>query len=137
VQLRFLAMSSRRASAREQQGETVAIELLAQRWTIFILREIFLGAHRFGQIQRNLGIASNVLTGRLQALVEEGILSRRRYRTDPDWYEYALTPRAIDLFPVILAICWSPRDRAAVPPDAVLHHLTCGHETTPVVVCEQ
>jgi DNA-binding HxlR family transcriptional regulator len=52
---------------------------------------------RYGEMVRNLGIARNVLAARLKDLVADGLLERRRYRTDPDWYEYLLTDAGRDL----------------------------------------
>src|ERR1700710_2007086 len=82
----------------------LAMDVLSDRWTFLILREAFYGVRRYGQLQRNLGIARNVLADRLRHLVAEGMLERVRYRTDPDWYEYVLTDRALDLYPVIVGL---------------------------------
>ena len=69
---------------------------------------------RYGQMQRNLGIARNVLADRLRRLVEDGMFERVRYRTDPDWYEYRLTERALDLYPAIVALMrWADKHMAA------------------------
>ena len=65
-------------------------------------------------MQRNLGIARNVLADRLRRLVEDGLFERVRYRTDPDWYEYRLTERALDLYPAIVALMrWADKHMAA------------------------
>jgi DNA-binding HxlR family transcriptional regulator len=115
-----------------------ALAALGDRWSFLVLREAFFGVRRYGAFQRNLGIGRNVLAARLSALVEEGLLKRVRYRSDPDWYEYRLTPAGFDLFPVILAIKeWS--DQHLLDLDAVtldIHHHTCGARLTPVVVCK-
>jgi hypothetical protein len=74
----------------------------------------------------------------LRSLVEQGLLERVRYRTDPDWYEYRLTQTGLDLFPAILTIkAWADQ-HLLHPKDPKLHvrHRTCGAELTPVVVCE-
>ena len=81
----------------------LAVDVLSDRWTFLILREAFFGVRRYGQMQRDLGIARNVLAARLKQLVADGMLERVRYRTDPDWYEYRLTERALDLYPAIVA----------------------------------
>lgn len=118
----------------ERAGREV-LALIGQRWTVLILREVFLGAHRFGQIQRNLGIASNVLTGRLNALSEHELIERRPYADGHDWSEYHLTPKAFELFPLILTICWDqPLDDDAAA-RATLRHTTCGAEIVPAIVC--
>ena len=80
------------------------MDVLSDRWTFLILREGFFGVRRYGQMQRDLGIARNVLADRLRQLVADGMFERVRYRTDPDWYEYRLTDRALGLYPVILGL---------------------------------
>src|SRR5919205_1085242 len=81
-----------------------AMEVLGERWTFMILRECFYGVRRFSDMQRNLGIARNILPTRLQALVRHGILERRRYREEPERYEYRLTPAGRDLYPAVVTI---------------------------------
>src|SRR5262249_49089224 len=83
---------------------TRALELLGERWTLAILRESFAGTRRFTDLQRNLGIARNILAARLRTLVDEGVLERHRYRADPDRYDYVLTDRGRALYPAIEAI---------------------------------
>ena len=68
-----------------------AMDILGERWTFLILRESFYGVRRFSDMQRNLGIARNILSNRLQTLVAAGILERRRYQEEPERYEYRLT----------------------------------------------
>ena len=115
-----------------------ALDVLGDRWTFLVLREAFFGVRRFGYFQRNLDIGRNVLSARLAALVEHGLMRRVRYRTDPDWYEYHLTEAGLDLFPAILTIkAWADR-HLLDPKDPKLHvrHSACGAQLTPVVVCE-
>ena len=68
-----------------------ALEIVGERWTLLIIRDAFLGLRRFDEFQESLGIARNVLTDRLNRLVEEGILERVRYSERPERYEYLLT----------------------------------------------
>jgi DNA-binding HxlR family transcriptional regulator len=77
---------------------------VGERWTLAILRESFAGVRRFTDLQRNLGIARNILAARLRTLVDEGLLERHRYRADPDRYDYVLTERGRALYPAIEAI---------------------------------
>ena len=65
-----------------------ALEIVGERWTLLIIRDAFLGLHRFDEFQESLGIARNVLTDRLNRLVEAGILERVRYSERPERYEY-------------------------------------------------
>jgi DNA-binding HxlR family transcriptional regulator len=116
----------------------LAIDVLSDRWTFLILREAYFGVRRYGQLQRNLGIARNVLAERLRKLVADGMLERVRYRTDPDWYEYRLTERALDLYPVIVGLMrWAQRHLD--PGDDVLPlelvHRPCGEPADPYLAC--
>jgi DNA-binding HxlR family transcriptional regulator len=115
-----------------------AVDVLSDRWTFLILREAFFGVRRYGRMQRDLGIARNVLAERLRKLVADGMLERVRYRTDPDWYEYRLTERALDLYPVIVGLMrWAERHLG--PDDAgaavELVHRSCGHPAEPYLAC--
>jgi DNA-binding HxlR family transcriptional regulator len=86
---------------RDYEGQNCsiarALEIVGERWTLLIVRDVFLGMHRFDQLQKSLGIARNVLTDRLNRLVEQGILERVRYSERPDRFEYRLTPKGRDL----------------------------------------
>lgn len=80
------------------------LETIGERWTLLILRDAFHGARRFDDFQKSLGIARNVLTARLKMLVDEGILERRLYQERPERFEYRLTPKGIDLWPVLFTL---------------------------------
>jgi DNA-binding HxlR family transcriptional regulator len=113
-----------------------AMDILGERWTFLILRECFYGVRRFTDMQRNLGIARNILSARLHTLVRAGILERRRYQSDPERFEYRLTAAGRDLYPAVITIMrWGDEHLLAKDgPPVVLRH-TCGHEADPVVVC--
>jgi DNA-binding HxlR family transcriptional regulator len=114
-----------------------AWSVLGERWTMVILREAFLGARRFDDYQSRLGIARNLLTDRLRALVEHGILERRPYQEHPPRHEYRLTRKGRDLYPLLVALMqWG--DRYGENPDgppAVLVHEPCGHPADPHLAC--
>jgi DNA-binding HxlR family transcriptional regulator len=86
---------------RDYEGQNCsiagALEIVGERWTLLIVRDAFLGLRRFEEFQENLGIARNVLTDRLNRLVDEGILERVRYRERPERHEYRLTRKGRDL----------------------------------------
>ena len=114
------------------------MDILSDRWTFLILREGFFGVRRYGELQRNLGIARNVLADRLKQLVADGMFERVRYRSDPDWYEYRLTERALDLYPVIVGLMrWADRHLAVddAEPRLELVHRGCGHLADPYLAC--
>ena len=115
-----------------------ALSLVGERWTMLILRETFFGVRRYGQFARNLGIPRPTLSLRLRKLVDAGLLERARYSTDPDRYEYRLTPAGRDLFPAVIALMrWSDQHFAGPDgPPIVLRHDTCGQQTHPHVTCE-
>ena len=79
------------------------LDVIGERWTLLILRDAFFGAKRFQQFQSNLGIAKNILTARLNRLVDEGILERRP-GDEGERHLYALTDKGLDLQPVLLAM---------------------------------
>jgi DNA-binding HxlR family transcriptional regulator len=111
-----------------------AMDILGERWTFLILRESFYGVRRFSDMQRNLGIARNILSSRLQTLVNAGILERRRYQEEPERYEYRLTAAGRDLYPAIVAIMrWGDEHLTGTAP-VELHHC-CGEIADPKLVC--
>jgi DNA-binding HxlR family transcriptional regulator len=80
------------------------LSFLGERWTVLVLRDLFLGRRRFDDIQASLGVATNVLSARLATLTEEGIVERRRYSEHPERFEYVLTEKGRDLQPLLLAL---------------------------------
>ena len=70
-----------------------ALEIVGERWTLLIMREVLFGRRRFGEIRRNIGIAPNILSDRLALLVEHGLLKRKLYSEHPESYEYARPAR--------------------------------------------
>ncbi len=87
-----------------------ALEVVGERWSLLIVRDIFLGLRRFDEIQANLGIARNVLQTRLTRLLEQGVLEKRLYQEHPPRYEYRLTEKGLDLWPTIVALMqWGDR----------------------------
>jgi hypothetical protein len=87
-------------------------------------------------MQRNLGIARNMLSTRLQTLVGAGILERRLYQSEPERYEYRLTESGRDLYPAIVTLMqWGDKHLQELGPPVVLRHNTCGHVADPLLVC--
>ncbi len=85
------------------------LDVIGERWALLILRDAFFGSKRFGQFQESLGIARNVLTVRLNQLVDEGIFERR-VAPEGSHPEYHLTEKGLDLQPVLLAMThWGDR----------------------------
>ena len=122
-----------------------SVEVLGDRWTVLVLRDVFNGVRRFDDLARHLGIARDVLTKRLAALVEEGVLERVPYQ-EPGHrrrYEYRLTQAGRDLRPVLLALIeWGDRYRASVDgaadgPPIIVAHQDCGAPVRVVLECEE
>jgi DNA-binding HxlR family transcriptional regulator len=104
-----------------------ALEVVGERWTLLIIRDAFRGVRRFDDFQHRLGIARNVLANRLERLVENEILERRLYSEHPPRYEYRLTDRGRDLYPVIFSLLrWGDRYAAPDGPPLLLRHRDCG-----------
>jgi DNA-binding HxlR family transcriptional regulator len=105
-----------------------ALELVGERWTVLILRDVFLGVRRFEALQGDLGVARNVLAARLERLVAEEVLEKRPYQSRPVRHEYRLTEKGLDLWPVIFELMrWG--DLHASPPagpPVVIRHRDCG-----------
>jgi DNA-binding HxlR family transcriptional regulator len=90
-----------------------AVETVGEWWSILILRDAFQGATKFDEFSQSLGIAPNILSRRLAHLTASGMFVRRRYHERPPRYEYVLTDKARDFFPVIAALlAWGNRHLA-------------------------
>jgi DNA-binding HxlR family transcriptional regulator len=116
-----------------------ALEFIGERWTLLVIRDIFAGFRRFDEIQRDLGVARNVLSSRLQTLIEEGIVERRPYSENPPRDEYFLTEKGIDLWPVLVTMMrWGDRhgDWPQGPP-LVIRHKNCGGVMDDHLTCER
>jgi DNA-binding HxlR family transcriptional regulator len=104
-------------------------------WSILILRDAFHGLTRFDQFQKSLDIAPNMLTRRLNALVESGLLERRRYNERPPRDEYVLTERGRDFRPVLWALLsWGNKHFAPEGKSVVLVDRETGAEADPMLV---
>lgn len=112
-----------------------SLERIGEWWSILILRDAFLGATRFDQFQKSLGIAPNMLTRRLNKLVESGLLERHRYSDHPPRDEYRLTERGHDFRPVLWSLlAWGNRHFAPEGPSVVLVSAETGQRADPILV---
>ncbi len=118
-------------------ARTVAV--IGDRWTLMILRDVFLGIRRFEDFQARLGISRTITAERLKALVDEAVLKKVAYQDRPLRHEYRLTDKGLDLYPVIMAIVnFGDRHYAGEAGPPLLHrHKACGCDFAPVMTCSE
>jgi DNA-binding HxlR family transcriptional regulator len=116
-----------------------ALSVVGDRWTLLILRDLFLGSHRFEQFEASLRASPHLISTRLRKLVDHGILERLAYREKPVRHEYRLTEKGRDLYPVIAGLLgWGDRWMADEDgPPVTLVHEKCGHRTNPELHCSE
>jgi DNA-binding HxlR family transcriptional regulator len=116
------------------------MDILGERWNMVVLREIFNGIRRFDEMRIRTGIPRQVLSDRLAALVERGILRRVAYREPGarERFEYRPTVMGFDLYPVMVAVKdWGDRYLADPAGSALrLEHRDCGAELHAAIVCD-
>lgn len=115
------------------------LELVGERWSLLVVRDVFLGNRRFDEMQESLGVARNVLTNRLQRLLDEGVLEKRAYRERPLRYEYFLTEKGLDLWPVLVALMGFGDKylNGGAPPPVRIEHKGCGGAVNDRRICER
>lgn len=111
--------------------------ILGDRWTLLIIRDLFLGNNKFTDLHKSLGITKHRLSDRLNRLIEEGIVSKELYDESRGWHRYQLTTKGLDLFPIIVTLVqWGDKwkkDDDGIPLQLV--HKTCGHVSKPELRC--
>jgi DNA-binding HxlR family transcriptional regulator len=114
-------------------------DVLGDHWNLLLIRQACLGTRRFDDFQSALGIGRNILSQRLNRLVDEELLARVEYQDNPPRYEYRLTQKGRDVYPILAAMAaWGDRwltSKEGTP--LVLHHTTCDHDMHAVVVCSE
>ncbi|OWW21237.1 winged helix-turn-helix transcriptional regulator [Noviherbaspirillum denitrificans] len=116
-----------------------SVLLIGDEWVLLVLRALFRGAHRFDELQKQTGAATNILSNRLGRMVEGGLVVKIPYQERPVRYKYELTPSGIALFPVVLELMrwgddWLPNKDA--PPMRLLH-TECGKLSRPGQSCSE
>jgi DNA-binding HxlR family transcriptional regulator len=118
---------------------TTALELVGERWSLLIIRELFYGVRRFDGIVRATGAPRNILTNRLRWLEDAGIVERELYSERPPRYEYLLTEAGSELLPVLLALQgWGETYLEGEPGPALTHTVegSRAHRLVPMLICE-
>jgi DNA-binding HxlR family transcriptional regulator len=114
------------------------LEVVGEWWSMLIVRDAFLGISRFDHFQERLGISRNILNQRLSRLVDHGVLQKVKYNEHPARYEYRLTPKGRDLWPVLNAMRqWGDTHLAPDGPPMLLIHDGCGQVTDAVMTCSR
>ncbi|WP_306504926.1 winged helix-turn-helix transcriptional regulator [Streptomyces sp. YU58] len=117
------------------------LEVVGEKWTILILREVWYGSSRFSDFERVLGCPRNLLAARLRMLVEEGILATETYKEPGSRSRpmYVITPKGMDLVPAVMGLLqWGDRYRADPEGPAVLsRHRECGARVDVEIRCER
>src|SRR6202163_1411739 len=118
-------------------ARTVAV--IGHRWSLLILREFFLRIRRFDEFQASLGVTRHLLADRLKKLVRFGVLRRIPYQESPKRYEYILTQKGLDLYPIIMSIVhWGNVHMVDARGRPMLHeHKSCGKLFDPVMTCSE
>ncbi|MBC7602881.1 MAG: helix-turn-helix transcriptional regulator [Ramlibacter sp.] len=114
-----------------------ALDLVGEWWTLLIVRDLFAGMSRYDEIREDLGIASNMLAARLKRLLDAGIVEREVAPDDARSWEYRLTDKGHDLYPVILSLmAWGDKWTTAPGQQPVMVvHKACGKVTAAVPSC--
>jgi DNA-binding HxlR family transcriptional regulator len=123
---------------RENCSAARTLEIVGERWSLLIIRNaMFAGSTRFTEFQRQLGIAPNILSSRLDRFVEAGLMRTRPLTEDAQTREYVLTGKGLDLQPVIIALTeWGDRWAAPQGPPITYQHAGCGGRLHQRLSCE-
>jgi DNA-binding HxlR family transcriptional regulator len=113
------------------------LSILSDAWSFLVLREMYLGARRFDEIQTVLGLPRSTLSERLARLAAGNVICRRQYQDAPPRFEYRLTESGQDLYLVMLSMLRFGDDWLADEgkPPLQLVHAACGHACRPLSVC--
>lgn len=115
------------------------LSVLGDRWTMLILRNAFMGMHRFDDFQQNLGVTRHVLSERLKRLVEHEILVKVPYFDRQERFEYRLTEKGLELYPLLLSMSkWADKwmDGGQGAPVQYVH-TACRNLFQPLLVCSE
>lgn len=115
------------------------LQIIGDRWTFLVLRECFFGVRHYDQLLENTGMATNILSSRLNRLVEHQILEFKKDAVDGRRKVYRLTERGLELYAVTVTLMhWGDRWLADENgPPLTLIHKKCGHPLTPVIRCAE
>ena len=123
--------------AEQQCSIARALSVVGDSWTMLVVRELFNGNRRFAGLQAETGAPPAILSDRLGVLEAEGVVDKRPYSARTDRFEYHLTGKGRELYPIVVTLmAWGDRWMSGgAPPPVRLHHTACGHPTTPTLTC--
>lgn len=121
-----------------QSGESVCpvaqtLSMIGERWTMLVLRELFMGSRRFEEFQMYTNMSPHILSIRLKNLETNGIIKRKQYEEHPPRFEYKLTSKGLDLFPLVVSLKmfgdkWG-KYKSVGDTAITMRHSHCGHTT--------
>jgi DNA-binding HxlR family transcriptional regulator len=113
-------------------------DIVGDRWSVLVMRELFMGNGRFDELQAQTGATPQMLASRLKKLEASGLIERRPYSQRPLRHEYALTAMGADFYPVILALrAWGEKWCKSEGEDVAVQytHIPCGMDPGLGTVC--
>jgi len=123
-----------REAAPRPCNVSAALEVIGEKWSLLVVRELAFGVHRFDAIARNTGAPRDILTARLRRLETAGVVEKRQYQEHPPRSEYHLTKAGKELRPILLGLGqWGARWAAGGPTISYEH--ACGHTLELVHTC--
>ncbi len=126
----------RRSFADMHCSVAQCLEVVGEWWSMLILRDAFLGVSRFDEFQERLGISRNILNQRLHRLVDAGVLVKVPYSEHPPRFDYRLTEKGRDLWPVLTTMRqWGDKYEAPEGPPVLVSHRECGQISEAVLTC--
>jgi DNA-binding HxlR family transcriptional regulator len=138
TQLTILGDVERKSFSDMNCSVAQCLEVVGEWWSMLIVRDAFLGVTRFDDFQQRLGISRNVLNQRLAHLVDHGVLAKVPYSEHPPRFDYRLTNKGRDLWPVLTTMRqWGDRHAAPAGPPLEIVHESCGHVAHGEVVCSE
>lgn len=123
------------ATVPRECSVAAALDVIGEKWSLLVIRELILGANRFNDIAANTGAPRDILTARLRRLEDLGVIEREEYSTRPPRYSYVLTKKGRDLRPVVMALKhWGDTHVMGRVMQPVYEH-TCGEVFAPATHC--
>jgi len=114
-----------------------ALSVIGDRWALLIIRDVYLGVRHFEDLRKRIGAARGTLASRLKSLVKRGILYKEPYQDSPVRYDYRLTEKGLDLYPMVAMIwAWDHNWGKHVDLPRSLFHKSCDSEMVPIYRCK-